>query len=87
VEVPEPPPLPGRRVSGSAIAAFLFGLLAFVPGLGVLPAVVALACGVAARGSIRRSAGALRGGPLATLGIVLAILGLIFHLGLYTRLA
>ena len=63
-----PPP----RTSGLAIASLIFSLV-WVAGVGSL---LAVAFGIAAKVSIRRSGGTRRGSGLSTAGIVVGVVGL-----------
>jgi len=75
-----------RRVPGAAIAAVIFGLLSFVPVLGLVFAPAAVVLGARAGKQIRRLYAAFRGEPLAVTGIVLGALGLLFQIALCARL-
>ncbi|MBM3957791.1 MAG: DUF4190 domain-containing protein [Gemmatimonadetes bacterium] len=83
--VPPVPPVPaapgdgGAKTSGLAVASMVLGITCFflVPIVG---AVLAIALGGLARGSIRRSEGGLKGKGMATAGLTLGIIGLVLPL-------
>jgi hypothetical protein len=68
---PEPGP---ARVSALAVSSLVFGILCCIPGVGF----IALLLGLAAMVAIGRSDGRLAGKGLATAGLVLGLLGIIW---------
>mgnify|MGYP001370381767 CR=1 FL=1 len=57
--------------SALAIASLVSGILAWVPLLPVIGAIIAVVTGHMARGEIRRSAGRLAGDGMAIIGLIL----------------
>ena len=64
---------PVSSTSGLAIASFILGLLSFVTCVSGIPAVI---CGHLSHSEIRRSNGTLKGGGLATAGLVTGYLSI-----------
>ncbi len=65
------PPAPGTRTSVLAIISLIAGILGFLwvlPGIGPIAAVIT---GHLAKSEIKKSAGALGGGGMATAGLIL----------------
>lgn len=60
---------------GGAVAALVFGILSFVPMVGLILGIAAIATGVRAKRQIEESGGQLGGQGLATAGITLGIIG------------
>jgi len=73
---PVPPQQPTKRTSAWAVAALVMGIGAFT-FLPVLGAVLAIIFAGIGKGSIRRGKGEVKGGGMATAGMVLGIVGLI----------
>lgn len=87
VEPPDDPGIGLRRTASGSLAALLLGLLAFLPGIGLICGFLALGLGLAAHQRINRSGGRLGGGGPATAGIVLGGLGVLWNLGVCQRIA
>ena len=62
------------KTSSGAVCSLVFGILSLVC-LGPLAGIPAIICGHSARGTIRRSNGAVAGDGLATAGLVLGYVG------------
>lgn len=84
--VPPPPPPPGAYTGGvagpsndgMAIAALIVGIVSIVCcGLNLILGPVAAILGYVSRGRIARSGGTLGGGTMATVGMVLGIVGFV----------
>jgi hypothetical protein len=60
---------------GSAVASLAFGVLSFIPMVGLLIGMLAIVIGVHAKNRIAESGGRLSGNGLATAGITLGIIG------------
>ncbi len=81
---------PGASAGVAAVAktpalawvSLIFGVLAFLTICNVLfiPSIVAIVTGAMARGRIKKSGGTLKGAGLATAGLALGIVGVIFAL-------
>ena len=83
IDLGEGRPLPrgqlGTKTSGRAVAALVLGIIApFTFTCAPLPGIIAIALGVQARNEISASGGFLTGRGLATAGIVLGMISLIF---------
>jgi hypothetical protein len=63
------------KTAATAIAALVFGLLAFIPMCGVPLGLVAIGLGISAGQRISVSGGRLGGQGLAVAGIVLGVIG------------
>ena len=75
---PPPPPAPEKRVSYWAIISLIAGLLNFkFPPFG---AIAALITGYVAKNEIKKSNDTIEGNGLATAGIVLGWVGIVFSL-------
>lgn len=75
---PPPPPAPEKRVSYWAIISLIAGLLNFkFPPFG---AIAALITGYVAKNEIKKSNETIEGNGLATAGIVLGWVGIVFSL-------
>ena len=60
------------RTSSLAVVSLIFGILAWVPALPLVGALVAIICGHAARSEIARApSGAIEGGGMALAGLIL----------------
>jgi len=74
--LPNKPARPAQRTSGWAVAALVLGIGAFT-FLPVLGAILAIIFAGIAKGSIKRGKGEIKGGGMATAGLVLGIIGII----------
>jgi len=63
------------RTAGSAVAALVLGLFAFIPMCGLPLGLLAIGFGISAKDRIKRSDGRLDGHGLAVAGIVLGVIG------------
>jgi type II secretory pathway pseudopilin PulG len=75
-----PGPQTPTQTSGLAIAALVFGILAIIPGLGLLAALVGFILSLVAMASIRKSRGQVGGNVLAVIGLVLSCVFGLFNL-------
>jgi len=60
---------------GGAVASLVFGILSFIPMVGLILGIAAIATGVRAKRQIEESGGRLGGAGMATAGITLGIIG------------
>ena len=65
------------ETEGLATATLWLGIFSLLPGIGLLPAVIALVLGPKARRNIRTSRGQLEGEQLVKAGTVLAVIGIV----------
>ncbi|MEW6249628.1 MAG: DUF4190 domain-containing protein [Planctomycetota bacterium] len=70
--------LAAPRTSLSSVATLILGILGLVPGCGLPAALAAVVLGIVATERVRNSNGALAGAGLATVGLVLGLVGLAF---------
>jgi hypothetical protein len=75
-----------RKTSGAAIASLVLGLLGLVPFVGFPLGIVAVVLGASSGGRIKNSRGTLGGEGMATAGLILGILGTLFHIVLCLNL-
>jgi hypothetical protein len=84
-ETDPPPPLAPAIVATSeasaptAVWSLVLGIFSFACG-GFITAIPAIVCGHLAKSAIRKSAGTLRGGGMATAGLILGYTALLFYL-------
>jgi len=75
---------PARRTDGLAIASLIIGILSlacFVVCLGIILGPTAAIMGFIARQRISSSGGTVGGGTMATIGLILGVIGFIISVG------